>query len=91
MNATMTDVATRILQHVEHGLDRPVKGPVTLGSHLAHDLQLDSMESVALLAELEDHYGVTLPVQMFQRARTLSDVAQGVAEALQASAGRASR
>jgi acyl carrier protein len=82
MNATMTDVATRILQHVENGLDRPVKGPVTLGSHLAHDLQLDSMESVALLAELEDHYGVTLPVQVFQRAQTLGDVAQAVVEVL---------
>ncbi len=87
----VNEVSDRIIAHVEQRLGRPVRGPVTPSSSLAADLNLDSMESLNLLSELEDHYGVTLPVQMFQRARTLGDVARGVAEALQSCAGRASR
>ncbi|MEY3211384.1 MAG: hypothetical protein RIT28_1865 [Pseudomonadota bacterium] len=88
MRVALNDVADRIIHHVENGLDRPVNGPVTVRSHLAQDLQLDSMESVALLAELEDHYGVTMPVQVFQRAQTLGDVAEAVVEVLERHGGQ---
>ncbi len=90
MDAQLSEVSDRIIDHVEQRLGRPVKGPVTPKSSLAHDLHLDSMESVNLLADLEDHYGVTMPVQMFQRASTLGDVARAVVDALQASSGRVS-
>lgn len=89
MTAELDEVSKRIIEHIEQRLGRPVKGPVTLRSNLATDLHLDSMESLNLLADLEDHYGVTMPAQMFRRASTLGDVAQAVTDALQASQGRA--
>lgn len=87
MNASNTqvnrdEVAARLLAHIEERLGRPVRGPVTLDSHLSRDLALDSMEAMQLLGDLEDHYGVTLPVQVLQRAKTLGEVADGVTEAL---------
>lgn len=88
MLVSLDDVCARMINHIEERLGRPVRGPVTAASNLVEDLHLDSMESVAMLAELEDHYEVTMPVQMFQRARTLEDVARAVVEVL-AQHGRA--
>lgn len=82
MRVEYDDVVARVIEHVERQLDRPVRGPVTTSSHLTRDLHLDSMESLQLLSDLEDHYGVTMPVQLFQRAETLGDVARGVMDAL---------
>ncbi len=87
MTVTPHDICARMVLYLEDQLGRPVKRPVTADSHLVHDLQLDSMESVTMLAELEDHYGVTMPVQLFQRARTVGDVAQSVADVLSQSGG----
>lgn len=89
MHPALDDVSARLITHIQERLGRPVRGPVTPTSNLAQDLHLDSMESVTMLAELEDHYGVTLPVQMFQRAQTLGDVARCVTEALAGQPGRA--
>lgn len=89
MTAQLEEVSNRIIEHIEQHLGRPVKGPVTLHSNLATDLHLDSMESLNLLADLEDHYGVTVPVQMLLRASTLGDVARAVVAVLEANQGGA--
>lgn len=90
MTERLEEVSKRIIEHIEQRLGRPVKGPVTLRSSLATDLHLDSMESLNLLADLEDHYGVTMPVQLFRRASTLGDVARAVVDTLDASHAKAS-
>lgn len=58
---------------------------ITAQSHLVRDLALDSLQSFEMLADLEDFYGVTVPIEMFQSAETLEDVARAVTRVLQTS------
>ncbi len=59
---------------------------ITAQSHLVRDLALDSLQSFEMLADLEDFYGVTVPIEMFQSAETLEDVARAVTQVLQTEA-----
>jgi acyl carrier protein len=67
----------------EHLTGKPAQ--ITAQSHLVRDLALDSLQSFEMLADLEDFYGVTVPIDAFQSAETLEDVARAVTQVLQTS------
>jgi acyl carrier protein len=75
-------VLDRILTHLGENLERPLAGPLSAESHLVRDVGLDSMESVQMLSDLEDHFEITLPVQLLRDVETLGDVARAVSGAL---------
>jgi acyl carrier protein len=78
-------VLVRIFAYFEeHRVERPTAA-ITAESHLIRDLGLDSLQSFEMVAELEDHFDVTIPLDLFQSAETLGDVARGVVAALRAS------
>lgn len=79
-------VLARIFEYLEEHLRERPGATITAESKLIADLGLDSLQSFEMLAELEDHYGVTIPMELFQDAVTLEDVARAVLRVLQGGA-----
>ncbi len=79
-------VLAKIFEYLEeHRVERPTAA-ITAESHLIRDLGLDSLQSFEMVSELEDHFGVTIPLDLFQSAQTLEDVARAVVQVVQVEA-----
>jgi acyl carrier protein len=61
----------------------------TLASDLQADLQFDSIQVIELVAELEDHFNVSIPLNELPRIRTVADMVEALRRLMQeaASAG----
>ena len=67
-----------ILQRV----GRPGLEP-TLQSELLADLEFDSIQVIELVAELEDHFNVSIPLNELPRIKTVDDMAEALARLMQ--------
>jgi acyl carrier protein len=76
------DILGVIARHLEKTLEPPPDAPVTAETRLVDDLALDSLQSFEMLAVLEDHYRLTLSIELLQDVRTVGDVARVVAAQL---------
>jgi acyl carrier protein len=72
----LDEVLEMICKYLRENIDRPLPDSMSANTRLVAELQLDSLEGLQLLAELEDHYGITLGVTLLRGAQTLGDVAQ---------------
>jgi acyl carrier protein len=80
------DVLAKIFEYLEEHLTARPREPITAQSHLIRDLGLDSMQSFEMVSDLEDHFHVVIPMDLFQHVETLEDVAHAVLRAIQAEA-----
>ena len=80
------DVLAKIFEYLEEHLTQRPRQSITAHSHLIRDLGLDSLQSFEMISDLEDHYHVEIPMDLFQRAQTLEDVAHAVLKAIHAEA-----
>jgi len=79
-------VLAKIFEYLEeHRVERPTAA-ITAESHLIRDLGLDSLQSFEMVSELEDHFSVIIPLDLFQSAETLEDVARAVVQVVQVEA-----
>ena len=66
-------ITTDILKtHVE--LDRPIRA----NDHIQNDLGLDSLGVMEVVADIEDHFNVTIPTEMLSNMATVEDVARAL-------------
>lgn len=72
----LDEVLEMICKYLRENIDRPLPDSMSANTRLVAELQLDSLEGLQLLAELEDHYGITLGVTLLRGAQTLGDVAK---------------
>ena len=79
---TEQDITDVIARHLMATLEPPPEAPVTGDTRLVDDLALDSLQSFEMVAVLEDHYRLTLSIELLQDVRTVGDVARAVAAAL---------
>lgn len=82
-------VLAKIFEYLEEHLNERPNAPITAQSHIIRDLGLDSLQSFEMLSDLEDHFGVTIPLDLFQNSETLEDVATAVVEVLKGEGGAA--
>jgi acyl carrier protein len=56
-------------------LRRVCRRPVELASHstLAADLGFDSLQTLEFVAELEDQFGITVPIEQVPRIQTVGE------------------
>lgn len=80
------DVLAKIFEYLEDHLTQRPRQPITAQSHLIRDLGLDSLQSFEMVSDLEDHFHVVIPMDLFQHVTTLEDVAHAVLKAIQAEA-----
>lgn len=80
------DVLAKIFEYLEEHLTARPPEPITAHSHLIRDLGLDSLQSFEMISDLEDHFHVVIPMDLFQHVQTLEDVAHAVLRVIQAEA-----
>lgn len=55
----------------------------TLNSELLADLEFDSIQVIELVAELEDHFNVSIPLNELPRIKTVGDMTEALARLMQ--------
>ena len=54
--------------------------PILATHHLMHDLELDSVKVMELMMILEDHFDVSIPLNILPNVNTVSDLASEIAK-----------
>lgn len=78
VDSSYEGVLAKIFEYLEEHLVEKPTAPITAQSHLIRDLSLDSLQSFEMVSDLEDHFNVTMPMELFQHVETLEDVARAV-------------
>ena len=55
----------------------------SMQSELLADLEFDSIQVIELVAELEDHFDVSIPLNELPRIKTVGDMADALARLMQ--------
>jgi acyl carrier protein len=77
-------VLAKIFGYLEKSLpQRPATIPRSGQSLLIADLGLDSLQSFEMVADLEDHFEITVAMEALQNINTLDDVARVIVRALE--------
>lgn len=76
--ATKDAILAEIVAYLEENV-QGIKGPLGPETRLEQDLQLDSVDTMGLLARVEDALDVTLPLDAFDGAKTLGEIAERAA------------
>ena len=77
---TITQLKQEILHIVQEASDAP--DPITDQTHLIRDLGLSSVETMMMVTDLEDHFGVQIPTASLRNVQTVKDLTQAVIESL---------
>ncbi len=75
---TTDTILEDIRSRLEKLLENKPTQPIDVGTNLTRDLRLDSITSVELLAELEDHYSISIDLDDFAAFETVGDVVKAV-------------
>lgn len=67
-----------LLTEIVEFISRFYQREVTADTHLITDLKLDSLDIAELVAELEDHFKVMIPMGNFSGIRTVGDIARSL-------------
>lgn len=79
--AAMTETTYEaLLKETIELISRHYRREVTEDTHLAVDLNLDSLDIAELVAEMEDHFQVMIPMQNLPEIRTVGDIVRALAE-----------
>ena len=63
-------------------ITRPGTEP-TVNSELLADLEFDSIQVIELVAELEDHFSVSIPLNELPRIKTVGDMTAALSRLMQ--------
>ena len=69
------EIVQRLVTYLGENLESAPKGPITADSALVKDLNLDSIQSFEMVADLEDHYDISIPLDDIQELETVGDLA----------------
>ena len=82
-------VVAGIARYLAEHLEQAPKEPITEATKLVRDLELDSIQSFEMVADLEDAYAITIDMERVQGVETVGDVAKVVHESILAKGGAA--
>lgn len=77
---TKQDVMDKVVEVIADSVE--AEGEVTVDSHLISDLGLSSMEAMLILGDLENEFGIDLPINDLKGIKTVGDLAQHVIKKL---------
>ena len=72
------EITNRLVTYLGENLEEAPAGPITADSSLVKDLNLDSIQSFEMIADLEDHYDISIPLEEMQGLKTVGDLARAV-------------
>ena len=82
MSKSREEIVERLVAYLSENLEEAPSAPITAESGLVKDLNLDSIQSFEMVADLEDHYDISIPLDDMQRLETVGDLASVVTEIL---------
>jgi acyl carrier protein len=85
MSTTPEEIIGRLAAYLGEHLEEKPAAPITGESLLVEDLNLDSIQSFEMVADLEDHYDISIPLDDMQAFRTVGDLARAVSQILASS------
>lgn len=68
------DKVLSILRNFDRVKENPAKPQVTMESHLAKDLGLDSLDHVEIIVQLEDAFGYEIPDSEYEKLYTPNEI-----------------
>ena len=80
MSTSRKEIIQRLAQYLQENLEQAPSAPITAESKLIKDLNLDSIQSFEMVADLEDHYDISIPLDDMQTLNTVGDLAGIVTE-----------
>jgi acyl carrier protein len=88
-NVSYESVVEGIARYLADHLEHTPREPITAATKLVRDLELDSIQSFEMVADLEDAYGISIDMERVQGVETVGDVAKVVHEAILGAGGAA--
>lgn len=85
MSNNNEEIMQRLVTYLGENLEDAPTAPITGESNLVKDLNLDSIQSFEMVADLEDHYDISIPLDEMQGIRTVGDLTKAVASLVNAS------
>ncbi len=82
-SARHESVLHEVFAYLDRHLQQRPAAPISASSRLIDDLGLDSLQSFEMVAELEDHFGITVPMEALHEIVTLDDVARVIVRVLE--------
>jgi acyl carrier protein len=79
-------VADTVIDVLKNVSRRPIEPK--LSDDLVADLRFDSLDVLAIVAELEDRFGISIPIEEVPARRTVGDVVVRVAALLEEAGAR---
>lgn len=76
LNEIKTEIIETIIDSTETDID------VTEQTHIMNDMGLSSVETMMMVSDLEDHFGITIPTAVLRDVRTVGDLCQIVIDSL---------
>lgn len=77
---TITEAKKEIIAVIVKSTETELE--VTEETHLVKELGLSSVEAMILLSDLEDRFGIRIPVSRLRNVRTVNDLCQVVIDTL---------
>lgn len=77
VNEIKEEIIETIIDSTETDID------VNEDTHIVNEMGLSSVETMMLVSDLEDHFGITIPTAVLRDVRTVGDLCEIVIEALQ--------
>lgn len=77
VNEIKEEIIETIIDSTETDID------VTESTHIMNEMGLSSVETMMLVSDLEDHFGITIPTALLRDVRTVGDLCEIVIDALQ--------
>lgn len=84
---SVQSVLAKVITYLEDNLDEKPDKPIEASSELVRDVRLDSIQSFEMIADLEDHYDIRLPTELFADVVTVEDVAKRIHGVVSGGAG----
>ena len=77
VNELKEEIIEAIIDSTETDID------ITAETHIVNEMGLSSVETMMLVSDLEDHFGITIPTAVLRDVRTVGDLCEIVIDALQ--------
>ena len=79
MATELSETAQRIIEIISDKMDKPADS-LTLDMHFVNDLGCDSLDTVELMMDIEDEFGVNIPEEDAEKLETIGDAIKYVEE-----------
>lgn len=76
---TITELKKEIICLIQNSTETPIQ--ITEDTHLIRQMGLSSVETMMLISDLEDRFGISIPVSALRSVQTVGDLCRIVIDA----------